>query len=875
MARFFWAILILPLALAGSAKAGSPSIFPLSIYGARAAWISKDELIYTPRSRIGVQDLRFEAMQMETGQRWPFSLSGSRSDSVRLRFSPPTSMASWVREPTMLVVSDSGGQELDRTYFQTGRLLDAIHHYDGCLGVCFEKGAPVLRVWAPTARAVKVLWVSAGKTPVIQSSSELASGEDGTFEIAGDSSWLGRNYLYEVDVFSPVTGKRENFRVTDPYSVGLAVDSASSVLLDLRDSRWKPPGWDLASRPPLASRNDSVLYELHVRDFSAHDFTVPPGLRGTYRAFTLEGTDGDRELRDLAAAGITHLHLLPTFDFSSVEEDPAARREPQIPGGLPTDSPLPQESVNKLRSLDSFNWGYDPFHYLTPEGSYAQSPEGGSRTLEFREMVQALHRKGLRVVLDMVFNHTYAAGLADEAVLDKVVPGYYHRLDGEGQVRNSSCCSDTASERWMMEKLMRDGLELWRSQYGVDGFRFDLMNLHSVGTMERLRDFERAKDPSLLFYGEAWAFGSLLDTDPASAFTQSRVYGTSIGVFNDRIRDALRGGTTDSKGKSDPGFLTGLYYDFNQEPANRDTPMDLGQQRDKLLWLTDVVRVGMAGNLRDFPLTDHRGNQIHGGDLQFNGGPTGFSRDPEESINYVSAHDGYTLWDSLAAKLPFHTRNRAPDTATVEQRVDRQILALGLVALSQGIPFFDEGSELLRSKSGDQNSFDSGDWFNSVNWSGNANNWGVGLPPAFSNPDDWPFWRPRLAEPALNPGAKEIAACRAAFLDLLKLRRSSPLFRLHSGSEIQKRVHFLETELGPMQAPGMIVMEIRNNARDADPNWRRVIIAANAMNDSQVFPHSSLGRSTLVRLFGKGESRLSPTPQLLLPPRSLTVWGEK
>jgi pullulanase len=850
---------------------------PFSLYGARAVFTSRDTLDFAPRSSLDLANLRFEALDLETGARSPLTASSGPFHRITLAFHPAQPLEDWVRRPAMLVVSDRQGNELDRTYFQTGILLDSLYHFDGCLGICREArdASLTLRLWAPTAQSVSVLWVTPGRSPSVTDVSPMQPGPGGTFELRGANARLGGNYLFEVRVFSPITGRVEKFRVTDPYSVGLALDSASSVLLDLNDARWKPAGWDSTPRPPLAARTDAVLYELHVRDFSARDLTVPPAARGTYGAFALPGTDGDRELRALAQAGISHVHLLPTFDFASVEEDPSLRREPQIPAGLPPDSPLPQEAVAKTRALDSFNWGYDPWHYLVPEGSYATDPEGGARTLEFRAMVQALHARGLRVVLDEVFNHTYAAGLAGEAVLDKIVPGYYYRLDAEGQVRNSSCCSDTASERWMMEKLMRDTLELWRSQYGVDGFRFDLMNFHSVSTMARLRDFERTRDPSLLFYGEAWSFGSLLDVDPQGAFTQPRAFGQRIGVFNDRLRDALRGGTTDSSGKCDPGFLTGLYYDFNQEPANRDTPLDLGQQRDRLLWYSDVVRVGMAGNLRDFTFTDHRGNPLRGGDLQFKGGPTGFAQDPEETINYVSAHDGYTLWDALAAKLPFHTPSREPGTATLQERVERQLLGLGLVAVSQGMPFFDEGSEMLRSKSGDQNSYDSGDWFNAVSWNSATNNWGVGLPPAFSNDGDWPFWRPRLADPALTPGGAEIAAVRNGFLELLRLRRSSALFRLPTGAEIQKRVHFLDADLGPMQTPGLLVMEITNPALDLDARWRRIVMAANVLNVQEVFPHASFGSGTLTRLYGKGESRLAPTPAIVLPPRSLSVWGER
>ncbi len=608
------------------------------------------------------------------------------------------------------------------------------------------------------------------------------------------------------------------------------------------------------------------------------DLSVPSALRGTYRAFTLDGTEGDRHLRALAASGITHLHLLPVNDFTSVEEDPARRRDPQISDRFPSDSPLPQEAIGRLRALDSFNWGYDPYHFLVPEGSYATAPHGGARVLEFREMIQGLHRKGLRVVLDVVFNHTFAAGLANEAVLDKIVPLYYHRIDQEGQVRNTSCCSDTASERWMMEKLMRDSLELWRQHYKIDGFRFDLMNLHSVSTMGRLRDYLRKQDPSIVLYGEAWPFGSLLEKDPAGAFTQGKAYGQSIGVFNDRIRDAIRGGTTDSKEKSDPGYVTGLFYDFNHEPANRDTPVDLAQQRSKLLWLGDIVRIGLAGNLRDYRFTDHRGNTVKGGDIHFKGGPTGFAQNPEDNVNYVSAHDGYTLWDSLQAKLPFHTRTRDPGTAPLNERVVRQLLALGLIAFSQGIPFFDAGSELLRSKSGDQNSYDSGDWFNALDWSAARNGWGIGLPPSFSNPEDWPFWRPRLADPALEPGAAEISLARQKFFEMLKVRKSSALFRLKTGSEVQARVRFLDAELGPMQPPGLIVMELIDeeaDGRDLDPNWKSLFVAVNVTNDTAVFLHSRLGRAPLSLVFGKGERRLVPAPGLVIPARTISVWGER
>lgn len=846
----------------------SEAAFPLAIHGARARWESKESLSFRPEPWMSLGQLRVEALHLETGARFPLQVTSQNGAEFGLRpVGGWPNLESWVREPNVLVVLDQAGNELDRTYFQLGGLLDSLYHYEGCLGVCWKSGAPNLKVWAPTARSVKVAWAG-------QPSEALLSAGEGVWELKGNASWKNRAYLYEVEVFTPVSGKMEIHRVTDPYSLALTENSQASLVIDPKDPALAPAGWG-KGRPSLAARTDAALYELHVREFSQSDLTVPEKLRGTFRAFTLKGTEGDKHLNDLAKSGITHVHLLPVFDFASVEESPARRRDPSVPGGLPPDSPVPQQELSRVRALDSFNWGYDPFHYFAPEGSYSQEPNGPARVKEFRELVQSLHRRGLRVVMDVVYNHTFASGLAVESVLDKVVPGYYHRLDSDGIVRNSSCCSDTASERWMMEKLMADSLESWRTVFGVDGFRFDLMNLHSVQTMARLRNELRRKDPSLLLYGEAWSFGSLLERAPGEAFTQARSYGNEIGVFNDRIRDAVRGGTTDSTEKSDQGFATGLFYDFNHEPANRNTPVDLGAQREKLLYLADVVRVGMAGNLRDYRFRGNRGDWITGGTLPFGNGPTGFAANPEETINYVSAHDGYTLFDALQAKLPFHSRFRDPHTAPAQEKLERQILAVGIVALSQGVPFFDSGIEILRSKSGDQNSYDSGDWFNQLDWSGQTNGWGRGLPPLHSNPNDWPFWRPRLADEGMFVGKAEISAMNEAFLALLKIRKDSPLFRLPTGREIMERVHFLETELGPMQPPGLIVMEISDESgRNLDPRWKRILVAVNATNEMHVFSHSSLRARIFRKLFGKAEANPARDAQLRMPARSISVWGE-
>ena len=211
---------------------------------------------------------------------------------------------------------------------------------------------------------------------------------------------------------------------------------------------------------------DISIYEIHVRDFSVNDPSVPDELEGTFKAFTLDGTYGVEHLKALEAAGLSHLHLLPVFDIATINEDKSQWQSPDsaVLTTYPPDSEEQQAAVTAVEDLDGFNWGYDPLHYTTPEGSYSTNPDGTTRIVEFREMVQAVNEEiGLRVVMDVVYNHTNAAGQSENSVLDRIVPGYYHRLNDTGQVENSTCCANTASEHNMMEKLMIDSLVTWAS----------------------------------------------------------------------------------------------------------------------------------------------------------------------------------------------------------------------------------------------------------------------------------------------------------------------------------------------------------------------------------------------------------------------------
>lgn len=394
------------------------------------------------------------------------------------------------------VTGAADGKLSDASGLQIPGVLDSLYAEamrDVDLGVSWNANTPTLRLWAPTAQQVELTLVDGEDTQT----KEMTRDDSGTWSVTGDPSWKGLKYTYAVDVYVPSTGQVERNSVTDPYSVGLSLNSTHSVLVNLDDADLKPEGWADSTGPVLASPVDQTIYELHVRDFSLNDPEVPEELRGSYLAFA-EDSHGTRHLRELAKAGLNTVHLLPTFDIASIEEDKAKQTTPEcdLEAGGPA-SEDQQACVAAQADTDAFNWGYDPFHFLVPEGSYASNAEaafGGSRTAEFRTMVKALHDMDLRVVLDQVYNHTAASGQADQSVLDQVVPGYYHRLNAQGEVEQSTCCENIATEHAMAEKLMVDSIVTWARDYRVDGFRFDLMGHHSrwlCGAAQRIGELRR------------------------------------------------------------------------------------------------------------------------------------------------------------------------------------------------------------------------------------------------------------------------------------------------------------------------------------------------------------------------------------------------
>jgi pullulanase-type alpha-1,6-glucosidase len=299
--------------------------------------------------------------------------------------------------------------------------------------------------------------------------------------------------------------------VTDPYSTALTADSRQSLLVDLDDPRLAPRGWAGQRKPAAVPMSRAQIQELHIRDFSADDPTVPARDRGKYTAFTDSSSAGMTHLRQLARAGITHVHLLPAFDFATVPEKTAEQTTPDCDlASYGPASDRQQACVTAQQATDAYNWGYDPYHYTVPEGSYATDPQGAARTVQFRQMVQKLNDAGLRVVMDVVYNHTSAAGEAPTSVLDQIVPGYYQRLMPDGSVANSTCCADTAPENAMMGRLVVDSVVTWAKEYKVDGFRFDLMGHHPKANILAVRHaldrLTLAKDGvdgrSVILYGE-------------------------------------------------------------------------------------------------------------------------------------------------------------------------------------------------------------------------------------------------------------------------------------------------------------------------------------------------------------------------------------
>ncbi len=684
----------------------------------------------------------------------------------------------------LLVQHTDDGKVIAATGLQPAGLLDAIY---GDTASALTLGATVgtaqtrFQLWAPTARDVRVCLHAGAQTSATELLTLQRDHASGSWQLTVPRRLTQHYYTYLVDVFVPGVGLVRN-RVTDPYSLSLNIDSQRTAIVSLDDPALKPKDWD-STLAPARVRNptDLVIYELHVRDFSINDSSVSTASRGKYRAFTENQSRGMQHLRQLADAGITDLHLLPVFDFGTLPERNC--QTPTLPTRFSADNSDIQAMISAQSARDCFNWGYEPQHFGAPEGSFASNADDAAvRVREFREMVQALHRSGLRVGMDVVYNHTSASGQAANSVLDRIVPGYYQRLDATGKVETSTCCANTATEHRMMAKLMIDTAVIWARDYHIDSFRFDLMGHQPRAAMEALQQaVNKATGRHIHLLGEGWSFGEIANNARFVQASQLSLNGSGIGTFSDRARDALRGGSAGDSGDrliTEQGYLNGLFYAPNWHSNGRHTRADL-------LRAADLVRVGLAGSLRHMTLQTADDKTVALEAMDYAGQPAGYVSEPAEVVNYVENHDNQTLYDLNALRLPI-------DTSTAD-RARVQVLGAAFVAFSQGIAYFHAGQDILRSKSLDRNSFDSGDWFNRIDWSLQDNYFGSGLPPAGDNQKSWPVMQPRLANPALKPTPADIAWTKQAFLDLLRIRASTPLLRMPRASDIRERLRFYNT----------------------------------------------------------------------------------
>lgn len=746
-------------------------------------------------------------------------LADSQAFDVGLR--DVAALRAALRSPLVATKRDAAGRLLTATGVQLAGVLDDLFAaaVAESLGPAWQDGVPVLAVWAPTARSVMLkLYVTAsgGQHELVPMRLDESTG---IWSVTGRPNWRDRYYTFLVTVYAASVSAVVTNEVTDPYSLSLSADSVRSQLVDLSDPRLAPATW-LAARPSGLVRPDhACVYELHIRDFSASDVTVPRPLRGTYSAFTVTDSAGMRELRDLAASGLTHVQLMPAFDFATVPDRVADRLAPARElAFFPPDSERQQGCIAEISSRDAYDWGYDPLHYTVPEGSYATEPNGWARITEFRSMVGALHDAGLLVIMDVAYNHTHAALQDERSVLDRIVPGYYQRLRDDGTVSTGTSCLDTAPEHLMMGKLVIDSMITWAVHYRVDGFRVDLMGFHPkeniLAVRHELDAIGSADNRTFLLYGEGWNFGDVADDRRFIQATQRNMAGTGVGTFNDRLRDAVRGGGLLDTDPRAQGFGSGLCTAPNGAAVNGAC----AAQQSRLLGYQAVIEAGLTGNLSSYPFTrpDNIGAQAKA---------AAYNAEPGEAITYVDCHDNETLFDILAHKLPRDT--------SMADRVRMQSLCLAIVLLGQGTAFVLAGSERLRSKSLDRNSYNSGDWFNRLLWDcREGNGFGAGLPPAPDNKAYWDYDRPLLADRALRPDCAAIDAARAQFRDFLRIRRSSPGFSLGSATEIRKRVSFPSAGTADDAAgtPGVIRMRI--DTTGLDQHWTALFVTFNAMGQT-------------------------------------------
>ncbi|HMO40291.1 MAG TPA: type I pullulanase [Saprospiraceae bacterium] len=584
------------------------------------------------------------------------------------------------------------------------------------LGLSYTPQQSVFKIWSPPAQEARVHLYAEGEGGLPLRSQDMRQDKkSGVWTARFDEDLKGQFYAFQVKIKGEWLAE-----VPDPYAKAVGVNGDRGMVVDLAETN--PEGWENDQRPPLAHFNDIVIYELHVRDLSSDPNS---GIRhtGKFLGLTETGTrsregeaTGLDHIKDL---GVTHVHLLPSFDFKSLDE--------------------------RIADNPKYNWGYDPKNYNVPDGSYATNPfDGAVRIREFKQMVKTLHDNGLRVILDVVYNHT---GDTEASLFNQLVPGYYYRQRPDGSFSDASACgNETASERAMVRKFIVESVQHWATEYHLDGFRFDLMGIHDQETMNAVSAALDEIDPTIFVYGEGWTAGDSPLPEEKRALKKYTYKLDRVAAFSDDIRDAIKGHvfTHDAK-----GFISGL-------PE-----------------LEESIKFGIVAS------TKHP--QVQYDAINYSDAP--WAREPFQTITYVSCHDNHTLWDRLLLSVP-----KASET----DRIRMHKLAGAIVLTSQGVSFLHAGVELLRTKQGVENSYESPDSINLIDWS-----------------------RKAQYKPVYN-----------YFKDLIALRKNHPAFRMTSTEQIANNLEFLD-----IREQNLVAYTIANHANG--DTWKNILVVLNGNNREQ------------------------------------------
>ncbi len=522
--------------------------------------------------------------------------------------------------------------------------FDQIFAYDGDdLGATYTKKKTMFKLWAPTADKVSVKLYEDGVKGYMFDMIPMRKGDKGTWHCEKHGDLNGFYYTYSVKIGDIET------EAVDLYARATGVNGNRGMIVDLAATN--PEGFENDVRPEFENPTDAIIYELHIRDISV-DKSSGIKNKGKFLGLTETGTvnsawikTGLDHIKDL---GVTHVQILPCFDYATIDEAKPEEKE--------------------------YNWGYDPKNYNVPEGSYSTNPyDGAVRINEMKQMIMTLHKNGLRVIMDVVYNHTFDI---ENSWFQKTVPDYYYRKNRTGYSNASGCGNETASDRMMFRKFIVDSVSYWAKEYHIDGFRFDLMAVHDIDTMREVRKALDKIDTSIMVYGEGWTAErtAIPYYDQALKANIGQVPG--VGAFSDDIRDGIKGSVFEFY---DKGFVNGGEGFENQIKFS-------------IAASTGYPKVGIKG----------------------------WAFEPGQSINYVSCHDNLTFWDKLAL-------SNADDSR--EDRIRMNKLGAAIVITSQGVPFIQAGEEILRSKPNsksqtgfDENSYKSSDEVNSIKWNEKTQN---------------------------------------------------------------------------------------------------------------------------------------------------------